>query len=106
MPHRPKTYGEVAEENIILRTTTTLKNDFQRAIAVHPDLKNMSHFLEECMKALVLQMRHGEAPAFPLEFVAAAIPKAHLPIKPEPEMESLRVAEDPPRYGGKKKKRR
>lgn len=61
-----------ADENINVRISKGLKDDFNRAIRTHPEIKNMTHFVEEAAKAFILQMRRGEIPAYPLEFVAVS----------------------------------
>lgn len=60
----------VTEENLMVRMNGNLKSDLQAAIRQHPSVENMSHFVEEAAKAFILQMRRGEVPAYPLEFVA------------------------------------
>ncbi len=69
MPSKKKTRVEVADDNIFIRITPTLKRDFQKALEAHPDLSTMTAFVEDCIKALILQMRRGEHPAYPVEFV-------------------------------------
>ncbi len=59
----------MADSFIHVRTTPSLKADFMRAVNEHPDLETPTHFIKEAIKALVLQTRRGEMPAFPLEFV-------------------------------------
>lgn len=69
-----KNPNQVADDYIQCRTTPSLKSGLQRAIDAHPDLKSMSHFMEEAAKALIAQHRRGETVAFPLEFLRAPEP--------------------------------
>lgn len=46
-----------------------VKADFERDLTAHGRFHTSTKFWIACMEALSLQMRRGEPPAYPLEFV-------------------------------------
>lgn len=62
---------EKASDYLRVRMTGALKEQLRVALKDHKHIRgNLSEFVNDCAKALVLQHRRGEKPVYPFEFVA------------------------------------
>jgi hypothetical protein len=69
MAKRTKHRRHVAEKQIIFKTTDALLADFERHLKKHGQFSSRSAFFTDCMKSFIVQMRKGDVPAYPLEFL-------------------------------------
>lgn len=60
----------VSIANVNFKTSATLKAECERALKRRKDMDGrLTTFLNDCMRQFVIQNRHADAPAYPLEFV-------------------------------------
>ena len=71
MSRRPKTRRGMPIKVCNFNVDKALHDDFERCRRKHGKFKNKTDFWNDCMKAFVFQMRRGENPAYPIEFLQA-----------------------------------